>query len=131
MIRSVTIIGMGALGILYGDAFSKALGPDKVRFLASGERLARCRQADVTYNGEPCHFHISDGSDGPAELLLFAVKAPDLEDAIALAQPVVDEDTIILSLLNGVTSEETLSAAFGSAKVLYTRSEERRVGKEC
>lgn len=120
MIRSVTIIGMGALGILYGDAFSKALGPDKVRFLASGDRLARCRQADVTYNGEPCHFHISDGSDGPAELLLFAVKAPDLEEAIALAQPVVDEDTIILSLLNGVTSEETLSAAFGPAKVLYT-----------
>lgn len=120
MIESVTIIGMGALGILYGDAFSKALGPGKVRFLADGERLQRCRQAEITYNGEPCRFTVSDGSDGPAELLIFAVKAPDLESAITLAQSVVSEDTIILSLLNGVTSEEQLSAAFGPAKVLYT-----------
>lgn len=120
MIHSVTIIGMGALGIYLGDAFSKGLGPENVRFLARGKRLARYLKEGAWCNGEKCDFRFSDGSDGPAELLLFAVKAPDLEDAMALAAPVVDEDTIIVSVLNGVTSEEILEQAFGPEKVLYT-----------
>ena len=120
MIETVTFVGMGALGILFGDAFVKCLGPERVRFLADGARLERYRREGAVYNGEACDFRFSDGSDGPAQLLIFSVKAPDLEDAIALAAPVVGEDTIIISLLNGVSSEETLSAAFGPAKVLYT-----------
>lgn len=120
MIQNVTIIGMGALGILYGDAFSKALGADHVRFLAQGARLERCQREGAVYNGVPCDFRFTDGSGGPAELLIFAVKEPALEEAIALAEPAVGEDTIILSVLNGVTSEERLSAAFGPGKVLYT-----------
>ncbi len=120
MIETVTFVGMGALGILFGDAFVKCLGPERVRFLADGARLERYRREGAVYNGEACDFRFSDGSDGPAQLLIFSVKAPDLEDAIALAAPVVGEDTVIISLLNGVSSEETLSAAFGPAKVLYT-----------
>ena len=34
----ISIIGMGALGILYGDFFARALGWDKVTFLAEGPR---------------------------------------------------------------------------------------------
>ena len=41
MIEQVTIVGMGALGILYGDRLSRYLGADHVRFLAAGERLHR------------------------------------------------------------------------------------------
>ena len=37
-----------------------------------------------------------------------------------LAEPSVGPDTIILSLLNGISSEETLSLRFGWEKVLYT-----------
>ena len=120
MPETITIVGLGAMGILFGDLAVKNLGADRVRFLASGERLARYRKDGAWCNGEKCDFHFSDGSDGPAQLLVFAVKAPDLEDAIALAAPVVDRDTVILSLLNGVTSEEILEQAFGPEKVLYT-----------
>ena len=120
MPETITIVGLGAMGILFGDLAVKNLGADRVRFLASGERLARYQKDGAWCNGEKCDFHFSDGSDGPAQLLVFAVKAPDLEDAIALAAPVVDRDTVILSLLNGVTSEEILERAFGPEKVLYT-----------
>ena len=120
MIESVTIVGMGAMGILLGDAFSKSLGPENVRFLACGDRLERYRREGAWCNGEACQFRFSDGTDGPAELLIFAVKSPDLSDAMDLAAPVVDEDTIIMSVLNGVTSEELLEQAFGHEKVLYT-----------
>lgn len=116
----VTIVGMGALGILYGDRLVEALGPDRVRFLADGARLARYRADGAWCNGHRCDFRFSDGSDGPAELLIFAVKATALEEAIELARPCVDDDTVIVSVLNGVSSEEILSQAFGPEKVLYT-----------
>lgn len=116
----VTIVGMGALGILYGDRLVEALGPDRVRFLADGARLERYRSGGAWCNGHRCDFRFSDGSDGPAELLIFAVKATALEEAIELARPCVDGDTVIISVLNGVTSEEILSRAFGPEKVLYT-----------
>ncbi len=120
MLETITIVGLGAMGILFGDLAVKNLGPDRVRFLADRERLARYQRDGAWCNDKKCDFRYSDGSDGPAQLLVFAVKAPDLEDAIALAAPVVDEDTVILSLLNGVTSEEILEQAFGPEKVLYT-----------
>ena len=117
--EQVTIVGRGALGILYGHALTQCLGPDKVTFLAEGERLNRLRQEEAWCNGEPCQFQVTDHLEGPAQLLLFAVKAPDLEAAMALAAPYVGEETVILSLLNGVTSEEALSQTFGPEKVLY------------
>ena len=119
MIEQVTIVGMGALGILYGDRLSRYLGADHVRFLAAGERLERYRREGAWCNGKKCAFQFSDGTDGEAQLLIFAVKAPALEEAIALAAPCVGEETVVLSVLNGVTSEETLSQAFGPEKVLY------------
>lgn len=121
MIESVTIVGAGALGTVVGDAMVKSLGPEKVRFLADGDRLDRCRAQGVLYNGERCDFRFSDGTEGePADLLIFAVKGPALEEAMDLAEPAVGPDTIILSLLNGISSEETLSLRFGWEKVLYT-----------
>ena len=121
MIGNVTIVGAGGLGTVLGDAIVKGLGPEKVRFLADGDRLARCREQGVIYNGEKCDFRFSDGTEGDAaDLLIFAVKGPALEEAMDLAEPCVGPDTIILSLLNGISSEETLSLRFGWEKVLYT-----------
>ena len=72
MLNHITIVGLGAMGILFGDLAVKNLGPDRVRFLADGERLERYRRDGARCNGEPCGFRFSDGSDGPAELLVFA-----------------------------------------------------------
>ena len=80
MIEQVTIVGMGALGILYGDRLSRYLGADHVRFLAAGERLERYRREGAWCNGKKCAFQFSDGTDGEAQLLIFAVKAPALEE---------------------------------------------------
>ena len=42
-----------------------------------------------------------------------------LDEAMELAAPLVGEDTVILSLLNGVTSEEHIGQTFGPGKILY------------
>ena len=116
MIEQVTIVGMGALGILYGDRLSRYLGADHVRFLAAGERLERYRREGAWCNGKKCAFQFSDGTDGEAQLLIFAVKAPALEEAIALAAPCGGEETVVLSVLNGVTSEGDPQPGFWSGE---------------
>lgn len=123
MIQKVTIVGMGALGILLGDLLTKGLGTENVLFLADEERVKRYTAAEISCNGRPCNFRISTKPEGEAELLIFAVKYPDLEQAMALAAPCVGENTTILSLLNGVTTEEILGMEFGHEKVLYTVSQ--------
>ena len=40
-IRRVSIVGMGALGILYGDFFAGTLGQEQVTFLADSDRVTK------------------------------------------------------------------------------------------
>lgn len=42
-IDRVSIVGMGAMGILYGDFFANALGREQVTFLADSDRARRYR----------------------------------------------------------------------------------------
>lgn len=122
-IKRVTIVGMGALGILYGDFFVNALGRDNVTFLADSARVSRYGKNPVFCNGRECSFKIQDGSipdpQGPAQLLIFAVKATALEEAIETVRNQVGKDTIILSVLNGITSESMIGSALGMEHVLY------------
>lgn len=122
-IERIAIVGMGALGILYGDFFANALGSDKVTFLADSSRVERYGKNPVYSNGRECRFRIQDGTvpdpEGPAQLLIFAVKATALEDAIGMAGKQVGKDTIILSVMNGITSETIIGDALGKEHVLY------------
>jgi 2-dehydropantoate 2-reductase len=54
----------------------------------------------------------------PADLLLVGVKQHHLASAIEDMRSFVGEQTIIVSLLNGISSEEVLGDAFGPEKVL-------------
>lgn len=114
----ITIIGMGALGILYGDLFTASLGRDAVTFLADEKRIQKYRENGVCCNGRPCDFKMRP-TVPPADLLIFAVKGNALEDAIKTAECAVGEDTIVLSLLNGISSEEILAAHFKKGHIIH------------
>ncbi|MBE6071881.1 MAG: ketopantoate reductase family protein [Clostridium butyricum] len=120
-IRRVSIVGMGALGILYGNFFAKTLGKNAVNFIADKERVYKYQNEDIFCNNEKCDFHIIDGSVSTekADLLIFAVKSTALLDAIKTVKNQVGENTIILSVLNGITSEEIIGNAFGKEHMLY------------
>ncbi len=120
-INRVSIIGMGALGILYGDFFTRNLGKEFVEFVADEERLRRYHNEGIIFNKKPCNFQmVSDDEQGkPADLLIFAVKATALDSAIYTARNKVSENTIILSLLNGISSEQIIGGKFGMDKILY------------
>ena len=120
-IETISLIGMGALGIMYGQHFAKALGREAVRFVADEKRQARYAEKGITCNGEPCDFRMVTPQEtgDSADLLIFAVKGTGLEQAIADAKNQVGPDTIVLSVMNGISSEEALMEAYGRDKVIY------------
>lgn len=120
-IENIVIIGMGALGVLYGDYFVQKLGSDKVTFVADEGRIGRYRREGVFCNGRKCGFQFATGDTygKKADLLIFAVKATALDEAVREAGPLVGPGTILLSLLNGIVSEERIGEAFDMRQVLY------------
>lgn len=124
-IKTVSIVGMGALGILFGGFLTKKLGKENVEFIANKERIERFNKEGLTSNGEFCDFNLVDEEEKgkAADLLIFAVKGVDLDSAIISAKNKVSDNTIILSLLNGISSEETIGKAYGMDKLVYTVAE--------
>lgn len=114
----VTIVGMGALGILYGDMFTKAWGKEAVTFLADEHRIEKYRREGVFCNGEKCDFRMQPDAQ-ITDLLIFAVKGTALTEAMELARNAVGEETIILSLLNGISSEEILGKYFSKGHIIH------------
>ena len=114
----ITIIGMGALGILFGDILTASLGRDAVTFLADEQRIQKYRQDGVFCNGRACDFQMSNQASC-TDLLIFAVKGNGLYDAMESSKSAVGENTIILSLLNGISSEEILAQYFPKGHIVH------------
>jgi len=121
-IRKVSIIGLGALGILYGEHFLRRMPEEDLRIIADPDRIAKYQKEGIFCNGQLCPFHYitPDESTEPADLLLIAVKYTALEDAIRMVKRHVGPDTIILSVLNGVVSEAEIARVYGDEHLLYT-----------
>lgn len=121
VIRTVSIIGLGALGILFASQLAKSLPQSDLRILADQVRIDNYKKNGLYSNGELCEFHYMapEEKSPTADLLIFAVKYSGLEDAIKAVKNQVGENTIILSALNGITSEAMIGQAYGQDKVLY------------
>ena len=131
-IQTVDIVGLGALGVMYADFFTKKLGKERVRVLADKGRIERYRAETVTFNGKACDFNYLDAAkeSRPAELILFAVKYSALEQAMEEAAHLVGEKTILLSALNGIRSEADLGRKFGKEKVVHCIAQKMAAMKE-
>ena len=82
-IKKVAIVGMGALGMLYGDHIRTALGPGSVVYAVDAERAERYKGARLTINGREIPVDVVSAEDAePADLLIVAVKYTGLEAAI-------------------------------------------------
>ncbi len=119
-IETVTIVGLGALGTLFGQLLSRTMTKQNLRVLADPARIARYRRDGVTANGEFCDFqYVSTEDSAPAaDLILVAVKAMQLQEAIRIMRGHVGPETLIVSLLNGISSEAEIAAAYGRENVV-------------
>jgi len=120
-IRTVSIIGLGALGILFAKLFSDKLPLNDVRVIVNQSRRQKYEKNGIYCNGERCDFSyvLPENEQKPVDLLIFCVKFNQLQQAIEDAKLQVGEHTIILSALNGISSEEIIGKTFGMEKVLY------------
>ncbi|WP_225743165.1 ketopantoate reductase family protein [Marinilactibacillus sp. Marseille-P9653] len=120
--KTVAIVGLGALGILYGQHLSNALGKDRVKVIVSKERKERYERDGVTLNGEPCDFNyvLETDQGDPSDLVIVCTKSLTLDSGMDSMKHQVGPQTTILSLINGITSENILGARFGQEKVIPT-----------
>lgn len=118
-IETVSLIGLGALGLLFSEPFASAVSPDGFRVIADASRQEKYRKKGLYNNDRAVSFKMykPDEPCQPADLLVFAVKYGQLPQAIADAERHVGDRTLILSLLNGISSEEEIRAVYGD-KVL-------------
>lgn len=115
------LIGAGGVGAVYAQRLHRALGAEHFCVLAQGERLARYRREGLFVNGErlAASFCAPQALTSPLDCLLIAVKSTALEETIEQIAPCVSPHTLIVSLLNGITSETTLQRRFSRAQVPY------------
>ena len=120
--KKVTLIGLGAMGVFFAPKLEKYLGKNNFRVLAGGERRERLLREGVTLNGVTHHFTIitPDTEGDPADLIIIAVKDTGLTQAIQDIRNQVGPGTQILSVMNGIDSEEKLAAVYGWEHVLYS-----------
>lgn len=120
-ISKVLICGIGAIGSIYADKIQR-FSPDNLRILVDRERLIKYENNPTIFNDRVLNFNyvLPDETNFKADLIIIATKFEGLNNAIVNIKNFVDEDTVILSLLNGVTSEKLIAAVYGREKLLYS-----------
>lgn len=117
--KHVALIGLGAMGVLYSDIIAKKMGEDFF-VIADENRIKKYEAEGIYCNGERCNFtYRSSANPLSADLLIVGTKFGGLEAAMEEAAAFVTEKTIMISLLNGISSEQMLKERFPQAKVLY------------
>ncbi|MGN0775502.1 MAG: ketopantoate reductase family protein [Candidatus Ventricola sp.] len=118
-IKTVGLIGLGAVGALYAERMLSSGA--QLRVIVDEARRQRYEDEGVLVNGTRVDFPYATPKDAaPVDLLMIVTKEGGLRAAMETAAGFVGPDTLILSLLNGVTSEGIVAERFGGGNVLYS-----------
>ncbi|MBI2368972.1 MAG: 2-dehydropantoate 2-reductase [Deltaproteobacteria bacterium] len=118
----IAVMGAGGIGGYYGGLLARA-GHD-VTLIARGAHLQALRDRGLAIHSVHGDFTVpvaathDPGEVGPNELVLFCVKAYDVEAAADSVRPLVGPTTTLLTLQNGIDTPEKLAARFGWEHVL-------------
>ena len=119
-IKKVALIGMGAVGTIYGNLLYNKYGSN-FTVISDESRKDKLKKNGFTLNGNTFHPNIFSNSDNNIEydLIIFAVKNYQLGGAIEDVSNFVGENTILITFLNGVTARDIIQEAYPNNKVLY------------
>lgn len=119
----IAIMGGGAVGGYFGGLLS--LAGNDVTFIARGEHLRAMQEHGLTLETPKgtlqvnnARFVAEPGEVGPCDIVLFAVKAYDIEAAATPLKPLVDAGATIVSVLNGVDHQDRIGAVVGANSVI-------------
>ncbi len=116
------VVGSGAVGGYYGAKLAHH-GRD-VRFLMRSD-LAFVKEHGLTVRSPEGLIHLdnvhacaSTGQIGPSDVVLIALKATSNSALEKLIPPLLKDDTILLTLQNGLGNDEFLAGRFGAERVM-------------
>lgn len=109
-------LGMGALGASFAAKILEH-HPDWLHVIASGERADRLKHG-IKVNGRFFPLSVTDKPTSSVDLIIIAVKYPQLEEAIEIIKSFVSENTLIMPILNGLYAKTRLIEVFGHHRVV-------------
>jgi 2-dehydropantoate 2-reductase len=118
----IAIVGSGALGCYYGARLAKA-GND-VHFLVRSGRAAimargiRIKTPTERIHIKKVHAYGTSAEIGPCDLVIVALKATANDMLGKLLPPLMGENTLVLTLQNGLGVEEPVAEVVGGEHVL-------------
>ena len=104
--KQILMVGAGSVGGYFGAHLAKA--KLSVSFLLRPKTLAAVKQNGLTIRSANGSFTVhppaaSDPRDLPKpDLIILSVKAYDLDEVLTQIEPVLTDQTVILTLQNGV-----------------------------
>ena len=122
-IHRVAILGGGAMGAFLASRFFDA-DSFSTEMIARGRYNDRLRSRGLVVNGKQYSMPVvhPDEATVPADLIVVALKHHHLKDAVHDLKKLVGSATIIISVMNGLDSEDYIGSIYGMDKVLYTIS---------
>ena len=120
-IEKVGVIGLGALGSMYAKMLTDGIGRENCYVLLDAARAERYSREGTYYNGELYDYNYTDCAllDAPLDLIVFCCKFGALPQCIEQVRHLVGPDTTVISVLNGVASEDLLCEAYGTEHVVW------------
>lgn len=121
-IPRIVIIGAGALGCYYGARLAKA-GNDVHFLVRTGRAAIMARGLRIKTPTERIHVkkvnaHATVADIGPCDLVIVALKATANDSLEKLLPPLMGENTLVLTLQNGLGVEEPVAEVVGGEHVL-------------
>ena len=114
----IAVMAAGGVGGYFGARLAAA-GYD-VTFVARGPHLEAMRQGGLKVESalgdlrlSPVNATDDPGAIGPVDVVMFAVKLWDTEEAAAACKPLLGDGTAVISFLNGVESVDVLARVLG------------------
>ena len=118
--KKVMFLGMGAIGA--GFASQLYNGGVKPIVICNEERKKRYKKDGFIINKKRYDFEyfLPEITDYKADIIFIAVKYQNLKESIELMKNFINENTIIVSLMNGIDSESIIAETYGIKHLVYS-----------
>jgi len=119
----IAIIGTGAMGSVYA-ALLGAAGHEVWAIDAWREHVDAMRSKGLRLEGASgdrtveLHASTNAAEAGPCDLVIIATKAMHVEQAAQSARPLLKDDTVVLSIQNGLGGPDTAARVLGRERVM-------------
>lgn len=120
-INNVLLCGLGGVGCVCASKIQDNQN-STLKILVDNKRYEHYKKNSTFFNGKEYHFDyiLPTEESYKADLIIIATKNDGLNEAIKNIKNFIYENTIIISVLNGIHSENKIAETYGSERILIS-----------